>query len=310
MEAAPLYTDLAEGPDGGVANWLTTSDGTKIRVAHWAGGTKGTVLIFPGRTEYIEKYGRAAGEFLNRGYGALVIDWRGQGLADRLSEDGMVGHVRKFSDYQLDVAAVVEFATAQNLPKPWFLMAHSMGGCIGLRALQDGLDVKAAAFSAPMWGIKMEWYLRPFAWVLSTLAPLFGKSENYAPGTKPESYVLTAPFADNCLTGDEDMWKYMKSHVTEVERFGLGGPSLRWLFGALVETKRLRMMAPPSTPCVTFLGTDETVVPKGAIHKIMSRWKIGDLHIVDKARHEFPMETVAIRKQFFDEADALFSKRS
>ena len=45
-------------------------------------------------------------------------------------------------------------------PKPWFLIGHSMGGAIGLRALHDGLPVQAAAFSAPMWGIAMHPALR------------------------------------------------------------------------------------------------------------------------------------------------------
>jgi len=55
-------------------------------VGHWTGQhVKGTVLLFPGRTEYIEKYGPAAADFLARGFATVVIDWRGQGLADRTS---------------------------------------------------------------------------------------------------------------------------------------------------------------------------------------------------------------------------------
>ena len=35
MEAAPLYNDVAEGPDGGVAYWLRCEDGLRIRMALW-----------------------------------------------------------------------------------------------------------------------------------------------------------------------------------------------------------------------------------------------------------------------------------
>ncbi|MDP5362431.1 MAG: alpha/beta hydrolase, partial [Paracoccaceae bacterium] len=35
MEAAPLYEDIAGGPSGGVAHWLTTSDNLRIRVGFW-----------------------------------------------------------------------------------------------------------------------------------------------------------------------------------------------------------------------------------------------------------------------------------
>ena len=41
------------------------------------------------------------------------------------------------------------------LPRPWRLLAHSMGGTIGLRALTRGVPVAAAVFSAPMWGIRV-----------------------------------------------------------------------------------------------------------------------------------------------------------
>jgi len=56
MRPAPFYQDMAEGPENGAAHWLTTADGVQIRMGHWrTGGEKGTILLFPGRTEYIEK---------------------------------------------------------------------------------------------------------------------------------------------------------------------------------------------------------------------------------------------------------------
>ena len=107
MTAAPLFAE-ADGPAGGVAYWLTTVDQIRIRVAVWGhDAAKGTVLLFPGRTEYVEKYGRAATDLLTRGYATVTVDWRGQGLADRLQPNAALGHVADFKDYQLDVDAVV-----------------------------------------------------------------------------------------------------------------------------------------------------------------------------------------------------------
>lgn len=59
-ETAPFLTDLAQGPDGARAVWVQAVDGKRIRLGHYPGGEKGTVLLYPGRTEYIEKYGRLA----------------------------------------------------------------------------------------------------------------------------------------------------------------------------------------------------------------------------------------------------------
>ena len=81
MEPAPFLSDIAEGPEGGRAYWLRAADETRIRVGVWPEGPKGTILMFPGRTEYIEKYGRVAAEFAARGYGMVAVDWRGCGVA-------------------------------------------------------------------------------------------------------------------------------------------------------------------------------------------------------------------------------------
>jgi len=60
MERAPFFADIDDGPEGGAAWWLTADDGLRIRLGVWSKeAAKGTVLLFPGRTEYIEKYGRA-----------------------------------------------------------------------------------------------------------------------------------------------------------------------------------------------------------------------------------------------------------
>lgn len=312
MEKAPLFHDLAEGPTKGDAWWVKTADGVRIRLAHWTCGkqSKGTVLMFPGRTEYIEKYGRVAGELAARAYDTLVIDWRGQGLADRVGKHSQQGHVGAFSDYQLDVAAMVEAATELNLPKPWFLIAHSMGGCIGLRALHQGLPVNAAAFSAPMWGIGMKAHERPFAWFASFSARFVGAGETYVPGTGPNTYTLASPYDDNILTTDADMFAYMKRQVTEKPELAIGGPSLHWLYEALSECRTLCSMPTPDMPTITFLGSNERVVDPRPVQDVMQGWSQGELRNVTGAEHEVLMEIPTTRNLFFDEADALFAKRT
>ena len=93
---------------GAEARWLTASDGVRLRAVVWRGGRQGTAVIFPGRTEFAEKYGRVAGELVARGLSVLVIDWRGQGLSDRHPANAMLGHIEDFRTYQLDVAALLD----------------------------------------------------------------------------------------------------------------------------------------------------------------------------------------------------------
>jgi lysophospholipase len=307
LASAPLFTDIHPGPDTGVAHWVDTSDGKRVRIAHWpAEGARGTVLLFPGRTEYIEKYGVTAAEFAKRGLAVITIDWRGQGLADRMLPDRRIGYVDVFSDYQKDVAALMRAARVLQLPRPFFLLAHSMGGCIGLRAVMEGLSVQAAAFTAPMWGIRIAPHLRPIATVLSHLMPKIGQGHRMPMGTSLNPYVADAPFDDNMLTTDEEMYDMMRDQLIAHPDLSLGGPSYVWLREALAETKHLSLRAAPSLPCITFLGSNERIVHIGRIKERMENWKNGQLQMVQGAEHEILMETPALRDAAIDDIARLF----
>lgn len=306
--AAPFHDDVTTAPQGGVIRWLHASDGVRIRVGYWRGGDKGTALLFPGRTEYLEKYGPAAIDLGQRGYSTLAIDWRGQGLADRLIADQNRGHVRRFADYQRDVGAVLQFAGGADLPRPWFLLGHSMGGCIGLRALHNGLPVRAAAFSAPMWGIRITPALVPVAWVVSGTSRYIGRSEAYVPGSNAGCYVVAQPFENNFLTTDRDMFGFMTRQASRHPDLALGGPSLNWLHEALREMLVLRRMQMPRVPAITSIGSRERIVDVTAVRQVMSRWPGGVLDVVEGAEHEIMMETPAIRAAFYDRITAFFDR--
>jgi lysophospholipase len=306
MEAAPFYADVSTHPAGAEAFWLMTRDGVRIRIAVWRAGTGGTVLMFPGRTEYIEKYTHVAAEMGARGFATVIVDWRGQGLADRLVADRAMGHVHRFQDYQHDVAAVTDAVKAQGLPGPMFLMAHSMGGCIGLRSLIKGLAVRAVAFTGPMWGIKITPALRPVAWATGLAARALRKDHRYAPTTGPQTYVLAAPFADNTLTRDPDMYALMQRQVAAHPELALGGPSMTWLLEGLIETRALFAMRSPAVPCLTAMGAAERIVDQPRIRERMARWPGGRLDEYPDAEHEILVEKTAYRSRFLNDAAALF----
>ncbi|MEP1766262.1 MAG: alpha/beta hydrolase [Sulfitobacter sp.] len=299
---APLFTDSHPGPESGKAYWTDASDGKRLRLGVWeVAGARGTVLIFPGRTEYIEKYGETASEFASRGLASIAIDWRGQGLADRMLDDPLTGHVEHFTDFQKDVAALMRAARELNLPRPYFLAAHSMGGCIGLRAVMEGLPVQAAAFTGPMWGINIAPHLRLPAKILSTILPKFNQGHRLPFGTKAEPYVTTAPFEDNMLTTDVEMFEMMRDQVTLHTDLQLGGPSYVWLREAMAETKHLAERAAPNLPCITYVGSNERIVDVPQIYARMETWKGGRLQLIEGGEHEILLERKEIRTPIFDE---------
>ena len=120
-------------PPGASVFAVTAKDGARLRAARWspgAGGGRGSVLLLQGRSEFIEKYYEAIAELLQRGLDVVAFDWRGQGGSQRLLSNPRKGHVRRFSDYQADLNAVLKQAMAGQAPEPWFALAHSMGGAI------------------------------------------------------------------------------------------------------------------------------------------------------------------------------------
>ena len=308
---APLFADVADGPAGGRAVWLTAADGVRLRAALWTGPeVKGTILLFPGRTEYVEKYGRTAGEFLRRGYATVAIDWRGQGLADRLHADRGLGHVGRFADYQRDLAAVLDWLDGEDLPKARYLVAHSMGGCIGLRALHEGLGVKAAMFSAPMWGILMTPLVKPFAWTVSSVASRIGLGTRISPGQSTTSYLEEVLLEENLLTNDHEMFGWMQNQLKAHPELGLGGPSLSWLNAALTEMRNLRARPSPDIAALTFLGTDEAIVDPDAVRDRMRRWPNGTLEVIETGRHEMMMDAPEMRARVFDATAAHFASHA
>ncbi|PTV95591.1 lysophospholipase [Rhodobacter aestuarii] len=311
IEEAPLYNDLARGPEGGSAWWLKAADGVRIRLAVWSkAGSKGTVFLLPGRTEYIEKYGPAAGEFLARGYAMVAIDWRGQGLADRLCADPVKGHVAEFGDYQRDFDAVLDAAARFCLPRPWFVLGHSMGGAIGLRRIMGTHPFTAAAFSAPMWEIGLPKLIQPIGPALAQILRNGPLSMIYPPGFSAQSYVLRAPFLDNKLTKDAGMWAFMLNHLHELPAITLSGPSLQWVCEGILECEDLDEHPSPDLPCYCAIGSNERIIETSAVFDRMHRWPKGRLEIFEGAEHELMMESEERRRRFYDGCVACFAGAS
>lgn len=307
-DAAPLHQALARVPEGGEACWIYASDGVRLRIAHWnVTAARGTVFLLPGRTEYIEKYGDAVSAMTAANYETLVIDWRGQGLSDRLLDDPVKGYVAAMGDFQRDLDAMIAQAEAMRAPKPWFVLSHSMGGAIALRHLIDAkTPFKAAAFSAPMLGIKLPPVLGPLVRVLAKFLVKTPLKSAYAPMTGPVTYVLKAGFADNLLTRSQDMWAMMGAHLTQVPELTVSGATIGWLAAAFEECDALAALPSPDLPCICSLGLNERVVESQPIRDRMAAWPRGTLIEVQDSEHEVMMSPQFERDAFFAQTIALF----
>lgn len=297
-DPAPLHSELSGCPSGGTATFHTTTDGVRIRIATWSAGTRGTALIFPGRTEYIEKYAQVIAHLIGMGFSVACIDWRGQGLSTRINDTTALGHVKHFSEFQHDVSALL--GAVVDLPRPFHLFAHSMGGAIGLRALIEGLPVASANFSAPMWGLHMpvaQKFIAPY--LLRTLRTL-GRGQDFAPGTKTAPHVTLRKFEGNPLTIDRQQFERITMLVRELPQLALGAPSVGWLAAAFDEMDSLFDTDLPQVPILAGCGTNDSIVSYSAVVSQLERMKNAVFVKVQDAQHELWMERPELRDPFWD----------
>jgi len=185
-----------------------------------------------------------------------------------------------------------------------------MGGCLGLRALANGMRVERAVFSAPMWGIEMPVPVRPLSYILPPVARALRMEEKLSPGTSPLNYVSETDFDENVLTSDPETYAWLKKHAAATSDFALAGPSVQWIGEATTETDALVALPRPNLPVRTYLGTEEAIVSGHAIHRMHANWPSAELCVINGAKHEFMMETDTIRRRFIDETLGFFGQVS
>src|SRR5262245_24909957 len=127
-------------PEGAVVGTLKTADAIELRYARWdpPPGRKGTVCLFQGRSEYIEKYFETVRDLRSRGFAVATLDWRGQGLSQRALRNRRKGYVEHFDEYNLDLDAFINEVVLPDCPPPHFALAHSMGASVLIRAAHRG----------------------------------------------------------------------------------------------------------------------------------------------------------------------------
>ncbi|MXQ09072.1 alpha/beta fold hydrolase [Alphaproteobacteria bacterium GH1-50] len=309
MEAAPFDHALSEGPADLTVGWTTAADGVRLRYGLWqAEDAKGTILLFNGRTEYLEKYGRVIGHLTGAGYNVASIDWRGQGRSDRLLPDTRLGYIKNFQHYQKDVAALLAEVDTAGLGGPRFLVAHSMGGAIGLRALLDGLQVERAVFSAPMWGIYAKPHFKALVLTMLFCARRFRQTHRNLPGTPLQGHVLAYAFEENPLTTDAEQYAYMRRQSASDPALSLGSPTYQWLGEALDEIAQLHTAQKPPVPTRVMIGTEDKTVSGNEVAALVAGWPEAELSVFEGGKHELMFEVPALRDRFLSEALAFFAE--
>jgi len=306
---ASFLNNVFKWPHAANTNYKATTDGIRVRTSFWAANDPvGTVFVFPGRADYIEKYGGLANFCLSNNLNVIAIDWRGQGLSERLLDDKNIGHIEDFKNYQNDVEVIINEAKDAGLVKPWIIFAHSMGGLIGLRTLHDNPVFEKVVFTSPMWGIQMPPILKSGASIIMSLISLIGKMETYAPTTSPETRILNEEYEFNKLTSDIRNFKLLRQQLIQHPDLQIGGPSSAWVSAALDEIEFQIGKEPPITPALCFLGEKEEIIDNLAVREFCKNWDSCDLISIPDAKHDLLMEKKMILHSLFEKLEKFIKK--
>ncbi len=294
-----------EVPPGAEGSVLETTDAVALRVARWPASTtattRGTVLLFHGYTEFIEKYYEVIQELRARGFAVATFDWRGQGLSTRLLSNPCKGHVEDYAHFLADADRVYAEVVLPDMPRPHLLLAHSMGGHLGLRFLQEFPDrFTHAVLSAPMLG--WDRIPAPLLRALATAHVAAGKGGAYTwlrGDPDPDSPV-------NDVTTDAARFARNQAFLNAVPELRLGGPTWRWLQQAATSITRILRrdrLARVKTPVLVASAEHDTIVSSARHQLLPARSPAFTVLPVAGAKHEILQETDAIRARFWDGFD-------
>jgi lysophospholipase len=295
-------------PDNVVSGSIKTPDGVTLRFARWAPppGRRGTVVILPGRTEFIEKYFETVRDLRARGFAVATLDWRGQGLSDRALADRHKGHIRNFREYGVDLDAFMEQVVLPDCPPPIFALGHSMGGAIAIRACHDGRRwFERVVAAAPMIALAPgRW--RGMAAPVARLLRLLGRGRAYVP-TASRVVAGTEDFLGNPVTSDPVRYARNAAILEEEPDLGLGAPTIAWADSALRVMKQFERPAYAGhlrQPILLVAAGRDQVVSTAAIESFGSHLIAGRHLIIAGSMHEMLQEQDHYRDQFWAAFDA------
>ncbi|MBC8048871.1 MAG: alpha/beta hydrolase [Chitinophagales bacterium] len=297
-------------PSGARVSAFTAKDGAKIRYALWnttATQRLGTICLFGGRTEFIEKYFETITDLRRRGFAVATMDWRGQGGSSRLLSNPMKGHVESFAEFDDDLRQFMTEVVLADCPSPYYGFAHSMGGHIILRSAQTKVCwFDRIILSAPMIALAPESTRIPAIGFVSEAATLLGLSDFFVPGGKSDS-SRRETFEDNTVTSDRLRFERSKDVLEAAPRLALGSPTIGWVAAAqrsIAEINALTFINGIKVPTLILAAGNDEVVSTPAIEVFASRLKTCTRIVIAGARHEILQERDDLRDQFWAAFDA------
>jgi lysophospholipase len=291
---------------------MESFDGKPMRYAVWSasrGPRRGTVCLFGGRTEFIEKYFEVVADLRRRGFAVATMDWRGQGGSVRELANPRKGYVRDFADFEQDLKRFMRDIVLPDCPPPYTALAHSMGGNVMIRAAaMPGVWFDKIVLSAPMVRLNPKSLpaSRRVVEIATEVICALGGKERYA-ARYGDDAGENWPFETNQVTTDRERYTRNNAIIQAAPYLGLGAPTYGWLRAALRSMNyihRLEFTAAVTVPILFCVAGDDEIAHSRAIEDYAGRLKLARHILIRGAKHEIMQERDELRQQFWAAFDA------
>jgi lysophospholipase len=303
-------------PDDATIDDLPAKDGWPLRrfsrAAPAGALPRGTILFLGGRGDFFEKYIEALGDWHQRGWGIVSVDWRGQGGSGRISDNPRVGHAKDFAVWIDDLTHIWDQVIATT-PGPHVVIGHSMGGHLALRALAERrIDPAAAVLSAPMLGFNApypDWLGIKVAGLMARFrgdtTAAWKESEKPGASMKLRQLLLTH---DDERYQDELWWHVQNSDLK------LGPASWGWVrtaYASFLGLARSGVLEAIATPLLILSASRDALVSAAATRRDVRRLSSAQFHEYGAGvAHEVLRESDATRNDVLARIDRFLDEQA
>jgi lysophospholipase len=291
---------------------FTARDGATLRWGHLpVAGARAQCVLVGGFGEFIEKQFETVRDLASRGIEVWCLDWRGQGRSARPRRLPTRPRARNFDRDAADLAA---FAAAKLKPKlPRLLVAHSMGGAIGLICLRRHPKLFAAAIlSSPMLGLRIGKLPPTLLRCITAPARAAGLGFCFIPGARKwRPSRLPSPDRSR-ISADAERCRLRHAWFSADPALRVDEATYGWLDSALALIARIQrpeFLAGIGTPILLGTPEREMVVSPAAQRRAARLLPECTLAELSESKHDPFLERDPIRAEWLRRVDLFIAGR-
>jgi alpha-beta hydrolase superfamily lysophospholipase len=269
---------------------VTAGDGLRLfQRRRETANPKAEILITHGFGEHSGRYDALTEHLVSHGFSTAVYDHRGHGLSD-----GLPGHVESFSEYDEDLAKVVNLSHSRAGSRAIFLIGHSMGGLVALRyAARGGAHLAGIVVSAPLIAVAVSVpaYKTMFARVGARMAPRLRLDNEINP-----SHLSRDPEVGRAYAADPLVNRKV---------------STRWFVEATRAMQEVAEWAPRiKTPLLVMHGTEDRLASVEATKRLFDRAGSPDKELVIYPGYYHELFNEPEKREVYERVAEWLEKRS